>query len=139
MQWDDSPNAGFTTGEPWLPVHPDFQRRNVKGQKEDPHSVFNYYRKVLRLRRTISTLRRGSFLPLQANPKKGLAYLRSDSEGSVLVGLNFHQSPVKLHFDIDLHHSSWRVLLSTHPQHPLPVTKNSIDLNPFEAVILLAD
>ena len=50
MQWDDSPHAGFTTGTPWLPVHPNHVEVNVAAQRADPDSVLAFYRELIRLR-----------------------------------------------------------------------------------------
>jgi len=57
MQWDKFQNAGFGKGKPWLPVHPDYRTHNVETQAKDPDSVLNYYKKIIKLRRTNSTLR----------------------------------------------------------------------------------
>ena len=51
MQWDDSDNAGFTTGTPWLMVNPKYKKINVKSQIDDENSVLNYYRKLTALRK----------------------------------------------------------------------------------------
>ena len=51
MQWDDSPNAGFTTGSPWIMVNPNYKDINAKAELNDPDSVFHYYKKLIALRR----------------------------------------------------------------------------------------
>jgi glycosidase len=51
MLWDDSPNAGFSTAKPWLPVHPDFSRLNAAAQTKDSDSVLNFYKKMIQLRK----------------------------------------------------------------------------------------
>ena len=51
MQWDDSENAGFTTGTPWLKVNPNYKQINAAAQVNDEASVFNYYKKLIRLRK----------------------------------------------------------------------------------------
>ncbi len=61
MQWDDSPQAGFTTGEPWLRVHPDYPQLNAAAQENDPTSVLNYFRTLLRFRKTSDALLAGDF------------------------------------------------------------------------------
>jgi hypothetical protein len=52
MQWDDSPNAGFSTGTPWFPVNPNFHEISAAAQVDDPDSVFAHYRRLIALRRS---------------------------------------------------------------------------------------
>ena len=51
FQWDDSENAGFTTGKPWLTLNPNYKEINAKSQVNDPDSLFSYYKKLIRLRK----------------------------------------------------------------------------------------
>ena len=61
MQWDDSAQAGFTTGEPWLRVHPGYAELNVAAQERDEDSVLNYFRRLMRLRKAEPALIEGDF------------------------------------------------------------------------------
>jgi len=61
MQWDGSEYSGFSGVKPWVKVHPDYVTRNVQRQKEDPASLFNFYRRLLHLRTSSTALRRGCF------------------------------------------------------------------------------
>jgi alpha-glucosidase len=137
MQWDSSLHAGFTTGTPWLPVHPNISTRNVTDQCSDPHSVFSFYRDLLRLRRESTILRRGNFIPLQSRPKVGLAYLRSEGDNHALIGLNFIGKSIRIPFDRDLPHDSWKVAISSHHSQDVQIHRNEMILKPFEAVICL--
>ena len=92
MQWDDSANAGFTTGKPWLKVNPNYTLINVAAQEKDEDSVLNYYRKLLALRkseayREIFTY--GDFTPLFETEENILAYRRSLDGRDVIVAANF--------------------------------------------------
>ena len=51
MQWDDTASAGFTTGTPWIKVGPDYETVNAKNEMADPDSVYNYYKKLIHLRK----------------------------------------------------------------------------------------
>ncbi|MFL7867735.1 MAG: alpha-amylase family glycosyl hydrolase, partial [Anaerolineales bacterium] len=93
MQWDDTPNAGFSSKKPWLPVHPDYTERNVKTQKEKPDSMLNFTRNLIKLRRENPALLRGDFTLLTETPKDTLAYLRQTLDQSNLVALNFRNYP----------------------------------------------
>jgi alpha-glucosidase len=139
MQWDSMPGAGFTTGEPWLPVHPNFHARNVHEQLSDPRSVFSYYRDLLKLRRKTPVLRRGNFTPLVYRPEGGLVYLRSEGESHALVGLNFRGKSTRILFDYGLPHESWNMAISSHPSTDTQIHGNEMILKPFEAVIFLTD
>jgi len=127
MQWNDSPWAGFSTAKPWLPVHPNFIRRNVAAQQGDPDSLFNFTRKLLALRKEIPALRGGDFLPLDT-PRGVLAYLRHLDGQSVLVALNFSRRTVKF----SLPGGKWRMQLK-------PAKGSPGELTPHEIKILLLE
>lgn len=90
MQWDGSPFAGFSTAKPWLPVHPNYVRRNVAAQSEDPGSLLNFTRKLIALRKESPALRSGEFVPLMDCPPGVLAYLRRMDEQTIQIVLNFN-------------------------------------------------
>ena len=137
MQWDRSPNAGFTTGEPWLPVHHGYQDRNVAAQRKDPLSVFSFYRDLIRLRHRSPALRKGSFKPLTSHPTRGLAYLREAPEEQALIGLNFSHRPFRLRLDYDLIAEDWAVALSSLSDSTAVIAGGEIKLGPHEAVVFL--
>jgi alpha-glucosidase len=88
MQWDASPNAGFTTGDPWLPVASAYAKRNVAAQRDDPSSIFSLYRRLNWLRKSSPALRRGSYRTVPA-PRGVFAFAREADGERVLVALNF--------------------------------------------------
>ncbi len=96
MQWDATPGAGFTpprmrpdSPETWLPIHPDYRERNVQAQLQQPRSVLNLYRKLLKLRRTSPALREGSYRPAAGAPDDSYVYYRTHGDQTLLVALNF--------------------------------------------------
>lgn len=92
MQWDATKNAGFTTGEPWLPVAPSYVQNNVAQQVDDDESYLSLYQMLLHLRRIDPVLVSGSF-DLVDVVNDMLVYQRSGDDRSYLVVLNFsHQS-----------------------------------------------
>jgi len=127
MQWDDSTFGGFSTAKPWLPVHPNALRRNVRSQQADPDSLFNFTKKLLALRKEIPALRGGDFVPLET-PRGMLAYLRQTEGQSVLVALNFSGRNV----EFTLPEGSWRMLLTTAKGSPGA-------LAPYEIQILILE
>ncbi len=108
MQWDSSENAGFTSGTPWLKLHPDYKTRNVEAQQKDENSLFNLTRKLIALRKEYVTLRRGDFIHLENTPKKVLAYFRKDKNETILVVLNFSNKIQSM----DLPAPKWAILFS---------------------------
>lgn len=88
MQWNDSPQAGFTAGTPWLPVNPNYARINADAEQHDPDSVWNYYRRLLRLRRD-PVLQEGTFAPVIAGTSGTFAYTRTLGTQRIQVACNF--------------------------------------------------
>ncbi|MGK6353739.1 alpha-amylase family glycosyl hydrolase [Sphingomonas sp. DT-207] len=92
MAWDASPGAGFTGGRPWLPLHPDWQERNVAAQREVPGSMWRLYRDLLALRRSRPALSIGDWLPVECSDGL-LAYERRRGNERLLVVLNLTDRP----------------------------------------------
>lgn len=133
MQWNTSPQAGFSFGkgvDPWLPVNPNYSTVNVETESQDPDSVLNFYRQLLRLRRQSEALRRGSWQSLIHYTLDYLVYVRATEAETVLVTVNFCPER-SLTLDVPPPSDRWTVLLSTHrdrgQQMALPDT-----LQPFE-------
>lgn len=89
MQWDSSPNAGFTSGQPWLPIAADFQTRNVEAEKDDPGSFLAFFRNLVQTRHNYEALRTGSYQRIASGNPQILAYLRQTAKQQLLVALNF--------------------------------------------------
>lgn len=112
MQWNNSENAGFGKGKPWLKVHPDYKDRNVEQQKADQNSLFTFYKRLLAIRKATPALQKGSFVPLTYDPRRLLAYLRQDADQTVLIALNFGRRKVRLALGPQLRGKDWQLLLS---------------------------
>ena len=102
MQWDASVNAGFSAAKTtWLPVAPNYPRRNVAAETRDPDSLLNYYKVLMRLRRTNGALRDGAFQLVNESDKNVLAFVRKAAGGkTVLVALNFTAHAQTAQFDL---------------------------------------
>jgi len=94
MQWSAAPNAGFTAGEPWLPIAADYQRVNVEAQRSDPDSMLTLYSRLIALRRAEPALEIGRFEPVEADGDL-LAYLRRSraGENDFMIVLNLGSRP----------------------------------------------
>jgi glycosidase len=110
MPWDESDNAGFTTVDPWLPLHSDWPTRNVARMAEESHSILILYRRLLALRRGCLALSIGEFGLLNGEDAI-LAYERRHGSERLIVALNLAQQPRGLQLP-DWARGS-RVLLST--------------------------
>ena len=100
MQWDDSQNAGFSSAKPWLPVHPDYPKRNVAEQEQDDRSLLSFYKKLLHLRKEHIALRGGNFEMGTKFPANTLVYFRCMDEEQLMIALNFdgEQKKIDLNF-----------------------------------------
>ncbi|MGZ3657838.1 MAG: glycoside hydrolase family 13 protein, partial [Bdellovibrionota bacterium] len=96
MQWESSPQAGFTTGKPWLKVNPNFSRINVEAQEKNPRSILNFYRALARLRRENPVFVHGEYELLLAEHPQVFAYERRLGEERVAVVCNLSGSEVEV-------------------------------------------
>ena len=94
FQWNDSPNAGFTDGTPWLPVNPNYQSINAQAQIGNPDSVFSFYQKLISLRKDpayAETIIYGVLEPYMADTRGLMAFYRKGEEQTLLVLANFQK------------------------------------------------
>lgn len=92
MQWSSAPQAGFTTGTPWLAVNPNYPQINVAEQEQRPDSLLNYYRRLTALRKAEpyrETFTYGRFLPVWAEEPDIFAYRREGDHQTILVAGNY--------------------------------------------------
>ncbi|WBL56047.1 glycoside hydrolase family 13 protein [Staphylococcus haemolyticus] len=103
MQWNDSTNGGFTVGKPWFPVNPNYRDINVAHQLEDEHSVLNFYKKLIQLKKSHEIYTYGQFDLIDAENENVFAYTRQLEGKTVVVAGNLtdKQSSLTLPFDID--------------------------------------
>lgn len=94
MQWDDSLNAGFSTGEPWLIVNPNYSQINVEKSLSDPQSIYHFYKKIIALKKDIPALCYGEFKPLVTSGSI-MAFLRTFGEQEYTIILNMSKKPQK--------------------------------------------
>ena len=94
MQWDTTEQAGFTTGKPWIKVNPNYTEINAAEQVDRENSIFNYYRKLIQLRKELPVLTDGKFTMLDMDHDQIFAYLRDNGEDKLLVVCNFYGNTV---------------------------------------------
>lgn len=88
MQWDDSPYAGFSSVEPWLPVNADYRARNVAAQQADPASMLTLTRRLLWLRKRTPALHRGTYATIEAGDGV-FSYTRTADNETYWIAINF--------------------------------------------------
>ena len=128
MQWDDSRNAGFTTGTPWIRVNPNYKEINAAACTADPDSVFHYYQELIRLRHTLPIIVYGTFRGLLEDSETIYAYQRL-LDGQVLtVACNFTDQEQACDLCED---PAARELISNYKTHKTGT------LQPYEARVIL--
>lgn len=94
MQWSDEQFAGFSTHAPWLQINPNYTEINVSAALADPDSIFYYYQKLIRLRKTYPVFREGSFTLLEPEHEQLFVYMRDTGREHLLVVCNFTRDEV---------------------------------------------
>lgn len=134
MQWDASPNAGFSSAAPWLPVAAGYETRNVAVQRDDPTSMLSLTRRLLQLRRSMPALRDGSYRAVQGDAAPVFAYLRVSDEQRVLVVLNFSDASQQV--DLSALATTGTLHCSTLLDHSGTVQLARLALRPAEGLII---
>lgn len=130
MQWDDSENAGFTTGTPWIAVNPNYTKINAKEQISREDSVFNYYKKLIALRKEYEIIVYGDYNLLLPDDEDLFVYERSLNGQKLMVVCNFSENERDFNFEeID----TGKVLVNNYKEF------NTIEnkLRPFESIVIL--
>ena len=96
MQWNDSAQGGFTSGEPWIRINSNYKEINAAQQLGDPASVFHYYQKLIRLRKEKEIIVYGSFEALCRDDDKIFAYIRKLDQEKLLTVCNFSDQDAEM-------------------------------------------
>lgn len=130
MQWDASENAGFTKGTPWLKVCDRYKEINTESRHE-PDSVFQYYKELVKLRKELPVIQKGSVTPLLREDKEILAYKREYQGKELYVFCNFLDGEVEVPYSIP---EDCRSILSNYGEE---ISPKELVLRPYEAVMFL--
>ena len=131
MQWDDSKQAGFTEGEPWIKVNPNYKKINAAQQLEDPDSVFHYYQKLIRLRKEKDIIVYGEFEPLYREDEQIFAYTRKQDQEKLLTVCNFSDKNAEV--EVPEEFKGAECLITNLGRKEF---ERKIVLNPYEAFVL---
>ena len=131
MQWDDSAQAGFTDGESWIKVNPNYKEINAAQQLEDPNSIFYYYQKLIRLRKEKDIIVYGGFEPLYRDDEQIFAYIRRQEQEKLLTVCNFSDKNAEM--EIPEEFKGAECLITNLDR---TVFEGRIVLKPYEAFVL---
>ncbi len=132
MQWDDSENAGFSDVQPWISVIPNYKEINTLDRESD-NSIFNYYRKLIRLRKAVPVIADGIFEALLEDDDQILAYKRTDNTQELYVFCNYFPEETQVSLNIP---ADCRCILSNYNEDIRP---ENLTLRSYEAVMFLRD
>ena len=105
FSWDASEYAGFTTGKPWLMNNPDYTRINLASQRQDEHSVYQYYRQLIQLRKNPEykdTIVWGKTVPVYTDQDNLMAFYRQGEDQTLLVIANYQKEPQTITLKVDV-------------------------------------
>ncbi len=129
FQWDETENAGFSTGTPWLKVNPNYKTINVAAEEKDPNSPLNYFRRLVKFRKENPILVYGNYTLLDKDNESVYAYTRELNGKKLLILLNFKDKEATVNTGLDL--SKAKVILGN---YSTPSADGK--LKPYEAVIM---
>lgn len=129
MQWDSSENAGFTTGTPWFGVNPNYKTINAAAQVEDPESIYNYYKKLIQLRKQEEVIVYGTFDGLEDADENLYVYTRTLGDKKLLVICNFTEKELDVPVSLaDMVKENQGILVGNYKE-------SSEKIRPYEAVV----
>lgn len=134
MQWDDSKNAGFTEGTPWINVIENYKEINAKACMEDPDSVFYYYQKLIKLRHEMPVITEGQYKLLDPDNEKIYTYLRKGEDETLVVVANFTDETISYEVDESVQARESSLVISNYKDAPEKFT-NHLTLKPYEVYV----
>lgn len=133
FQWDSSENAGFSTGEPWMMVNPNYTSINAEEQMGNPESVFHYYKKLIELRKKYPIIVYGNYKLLLPEDKDLYVYERELEGEKLFVAANFSKNTRSLELPDEWKGNPTEILIHNYPDVQLADT---LEIRPYEAFVL---
>ncbi|BBN98073.1 glycoside hydrolase family 13 protein [Sporolactobacillus terrae] len=137
MQWDDSEQAGFTSGTPWIAVNPNYPSINVKQALEDKQSIFYYYKKLIALRKKYEIIVYGDYALILPEHPHVFAYQRTLNGQMLLVLCNFYENKETVTLPEFSKYSTEQLLISNYPDDGASELIETLELKPYEAKVYL--
>lgn len=132
MQWDNSDNAGFTTGKPWKKVNPNYKDINVIAEDKNPNSILNHFRKMVEIRKESKVLVYGKYEILQKEHPTIYAFTRTLNDQEVLIILNFSEK----NSEINLSEATKISGILINNYETFNVKGETLTLEPYQAIVV---
>lgn len=137
VQWNNKKNAGFTSGEPWIPVGNLYKNINAENALNDKDSVFYHYKNLISLRKQHDVISDGSFNIILENHDKVYAYTRSYKNTNLIVLNNFYGEDTEVTIEKELIEGNSKILISNYKDSG-SLSKN-IKLRPYESIVYIIE
>ena len=134
FQWDNSKNAGFTTGSPWIKVNPNFKEINVATEEKNSASELSYFKKMVALRKSEPVLVYGDYQVFDIENPDVYCYTRSKGAEKMLVLLNFSTKSFSYIRDKSLNTYSVKTLINNYKETE-NIIENKINLKPLQSIV----
>lgn len=134
MQWNDKENAGFSNAKPWIKVIDNYKDINAENNINDENSIFNHYKKLIKLRKDYKVISEGKTIPILKDDKNVFAFIREYNNEKLLVINNFYGNECTIDLsNIDFDIKKSKCLLSNYNE---AVLDNTLKLRPYESIVL---
>ena len=137
MQWDNTVNAGFTEGTPWIGVNKNCKEINVEQCLADQDSIFSYYQKLIQLRHEMPIITDGVYELLDKENESVYAYLRKGEKETLLVVGNFTDKTINYHIEEKVQAKKSRLLISNY--NAAETFERDLSLEPYGACVYLLE
>lgn len=134
MQWNDKENAGFSNAKPWIEVIDNYKEINAENNIKDENSIFNHYKKLIKLRKEYKVISEGKTIPILKDDQNVFAFTREYNNEKILVINNFYGNECTIDLNnIDFDIKKSKCLLSNYDE---AVLDNTLKLRPYESIVL---
>ena len=138
VQWDDSENAGFTTGTPWMPVNPKYKDGiNAKAEMENPDSIYNHYKELIKFRKESPIVANGIYKEYNKSSNELYVYERTYEGKKMLVICSFSEKSVHFKAPEGYDLNKGKAILCNYKENP--VSDNGFSTRPYETRVYLYD
>lgn len=130
MQWSDSINAGFSFGNPWIAVNPNYKEINVEKAEMDENSVLHFYKNLIKIRKNSLCIRKGNYKSVLMQNENVFAYTREYCGETILVLCNFSDGEIAVELP---EFSMKKMIISNYPLGEISLS--DVKLRPYEAIM----
>ena len=135
MQWNDKKNAGFSNTKPWIEIISNYKEINAENNLKDENSIFNHYKKLIKLRKDYKIISEGKTIPILKDDKNVLSFIREYNNEKIFVINNFYGNECTADLSgIDFDIKTSKILLSNYSDDL--ILDNILKLKPYESVVL---